>query len=161
MHLTAASKSGATSGPLAGSVLSVLPSVYTDGSRWPSALPFCWFWPVRQQAWYIIFIRNKTKDKIPKKAKLRLDKGYQGLQKKTELEVILPKKANRWHKLTRKDKIRNRKLAKERIVVEHVIGGLKVFQILAQRYRHQLENHNRTFKNIATIWNMKLALAET
>jgi len=108
-----------------------------------------------------IFIKNKTKNKVPKKARLKLDKGYQGLQEEVEIELILPKKANRWHQLTRKDKQGNRKLARERIVVEHVIGGLKVFQILAQRYRHRLENHGRTFKNIAAIWNMKLALAET
>lgn len=112
-----------------------------------------------------IFKREKTQEKIPKGARVKLDKGFQGLQKDPDLkdagfEIFLPKKASRWHKLKRKDKIYNKKLAKERIVIEHVIGGLKFFQILSQRYRHQLENHDRTFKNIAAIWNMKLALAK-
>lgn len=106
-----------------------------------------------------IFEREGTKEKIPKGAKVKADKGYQGLQKDPELEVSLPKKANRWHPLTRKEKRYNKQFAKERIVVEHVIGSLKIFQILAQRYRHPLENNDRTFKNIAAIWNMKLALA--
>jgi len=94
-----------------------------------------------------------------------IDKGFQGLSKdpdleNSKLEIIVPKKANRWHKLTRKDKIYNKQLARERIIIEHVIGGLKFFQIFSQRYRHQLENHNRSFKNIAAIWNMKLTLAK-
>jgi len=113
-----------------------------------------------------LFKKEKTQEKIPKGAKVRLDKAFQGLPEDPELEgfdleIIIPRKANRWHKLTRKDKIYNKQLARERITVEHVIGGLKIFQILAQRYRHRLENNNRTFKNIAAIWNMKLALAKT
>lgn len=108
-----------------------------------------------------IFKKEKTQEGIPKGVRLKLDKGYEKLQKEVDLDIFLPKRANRWHKLTRKDKIYNKKLARERIVIEHVIGGLKFFQILSQRYRHQLENHNRTFKNIAAIWNMKLALAKT
>lgn len=113
-----------------------------------------------------VFKREKTQEEIPKGARIKLDKGFQGLPEDLELEgfdleVIIPRKANRWHKLTRGDKIYNKQLARERIIIEHVIGGLKVFQVLAQRYRHQLENHNRTFKNIAAIWNMKLALAKT
>lgn len=105
-----------------------------------------------------IFEKERMKDKIPKGAKVEGDKGYEGLQKDPDLNMIVPKKANRWHKLTLKDKLSNRKLAKERIIIEHVIGGMKFFQILSQRYRHQLEKNDRTFKNIAAIWNMKLAV---
>lgn len=112
-----------------------------------------------------IFEKEGMKDKIPKGAKLQGDKGYEGLQKDPNLNMIVPKKTNRWHKLTLKDKLSNRKLAKERIIIEHVIGGMKFFQVLSQRYRHQTEKNDRTFKNIAAIWNMKLAtksiLAET
>lgn len=108
-----------------------------------------------------IFKKEKTQEGIPKGVRLKLDKGCRKLEKETDLDILLPRKANRWHKLTRKDKIYNKKLARERITIEHVIGGLKFFQILSQRYRHKLENHNRTFKNIAAIWNMKLALAKT
>ena len=103
-----------------------------------------------------IFEKEGIKDKIPKGAELQGDKSYQGLQKDPGLNMTLPRKASRWHKLTLKDKRHNKKLAKERIIVEHVIGGMKFFQVLTQRYRHQLEKNDRTFKNIAAIWNMKL-----
>ncbi len=62
-----------------------------------------------------------TPDKIPKKSKIRVDKGYQGIEKDyPELDVALPKKASKGHELTKKEKKENKELAKKRIYVEHV-----------------------------------------
>ena len=70
---------------------------------------------------YKIFKKYKTPDKIPKKSKIRVDKGYQGIKEDyPEIEVYLPKKATRSHKLTQKEKKENKNLAKKRIYVEHV-----------------------------------------
>ncbi|MBU1599149.1 transposase [bacterium] len=109
---------------------------------------------------YTIFKKYKTPDKIPKRSKIRVDKGYQGIEKDyPEIEVYLPKKATRGHKLTKKEKKENKNLAKKRIYVEHVIGSLKRFKILSQKYRHDLKKYNSVIKNIAALQNMKFNLA--
>jgi len=101
-----------------------------------------------------------TPDKIPKHSKLRVDNAYQKIQKEyPDNNFILPEKANRWHKLTRKQRNNNKIKASKRIVIEHVISRLKVFKILAEKYRHNIAKHNRTFKNIAAIYNFRLDLA--
>ncbi|MDP1994116.1 MAG: transposase family protein [Ignavibacteria bacterium] len=90
---------------------------------------------------YGIFKKYMTPDKIPKKSKVRVDIGYQGIKKDyPDIDVCLPKKASNSHKLTKKEKKENKKLAKKRIYVEHVIGSLKRFKILSQKYRHYLKS---------------------
>ncbi len=109
---------------------------------------------------YTVFKKELTPDKIPEKVKLNLDNGYQGIKKDyPDVNVCLPNKANRWHKLTKKEKRENKKLSKKRIYVEHVIGCLKRFKILACKYRHNTKKYNTTFKNIAGLYNMKFDLA--
>jgi len=63
------------------------------------------------------------------------DKGYQGIQK-LHSNSRLPKKKPRGGKLTQQDKASNRQLARERVVIEHVNRSLKIFRILAERYRN-------------------------
>ncbi|MBI4945039.1 MAG: transposase family protein [Bacteroidetes bacterium] len=79
------------------------------------------------------------------------DSGYQG----TDLEV--PFKKAKKQKLTREQKAFNRQHSRERIVVEHVIGKLKIFKILAERFRNPRNSHNLIFKNIAGIHNVMFA----
>jgi hypothetical protein len=45
-----------------------------------------------------------------------------------------------------------------RIVVEHVIGRLKVFRILSERYRNRCRRFNLRFNLIAGIYNYELSL---
>ena len=83
---------------------------------------------------YKIFKKYMTPDKIPKKSKVRVDSGYQGIEKDyPDIDVCLPKKASKCHKLTKKEKKENKNLAKKRIYVEHVIGSLKRFKILVPK----------------------------
>ncbi len=65
----------------------------------------------------------------PKTASLQ-DKGYQGIQK-LHPNSRLPKKKPRGRQLTQQDKADNRQLAQQRVVIEHVNRGLKIFRILA------------------------------
>jgi len=103
---------------------------------------------------------ERTPDKIPRHSKLRVDNAYQKIQKEyPDNNFILPEKANRWHKLTRKQKNSNKDKASKRIIIEHVISRLKVFKILSEKYRHNVAKHNRTFKNISAIYNFRLDLA--
>ena len=64
------------------------------------------------------------------------DSGYQGLQKLHEKSRTPPKKPHK-AELTDEQKRSNRELARRRVVVEHVIRSLKIFRILAERYRNR------------------------
>ncbi|MEM9817187.1 MAG: transposase family protein, partial [Cyanobacteria bacterium P01_D01_bin.6] len=53
----------------------------------------------------------------------------------------------------------NRTLGKERIWVEHVNRRVKIFRILAQRYRNRRRRYGLRFNLIAALYNYELNLA--
>lgn len=83
------------------------------------------------------------------------DLGYQGL---TRLHVNseIPYKKSKYHPLTKDEKRANRKLSHRRIIVENVIGKLKVFRILSERYRNRRKRFSLRFNLIAAIYNFEL-----
>jgi hypothetical protein len=105
---------------------------------------------------YTIFKKTRLPDKIPDGAPLYLDKGYDGAKKEfPACKIIIPKKANRWHKLSKKDRFENRKIGRKRIKVEHAILKCKRFKVLAHIYRHSLKTYSQKFKIIAGLVNLK------
>jgi hypothetical protein len=54
------------------------------------------------------------------------------------------------------DKKNNQKLAKERVVNENVIGMLKRFKIIADRYRNRRKRFGLRFNLISGIYNLEL-----
>ena len=64
------------------------------------------------------------------------DSGYQGLNKQHSNSQT-PKKKSKNHPLTEAEKASNREISRHRIGCEHVIGRLKVFKILSERYRNR------------------------
>lgn len=68
--------------------------------------------------------------------------------------VTLPIKKPKNKELTEQEKLANKEFSKERIKVEHVIGKMKIFQILSQRYRNPRSNHALIFKNVAGLYNL-------
>jgi hypothetical protein len=106
---------------------------------------------------YKLFKKTKTGEKLPRDKPCYLDKGYQGAKKDyPNLKLFIPKKANRWHKLTGKDRFQNKLLNKIRIKVEHSILKCKKFKILSQIYRHPLKDYHKRFQIIAGIINFQL-----
>lgn len=83
------------------------------------------------------------------------DSGYQGLMK-LHANSKTPKKKSKHHPLTLAQKKSNRELARQRIFVEHVIGKLKVFRILSERYRNRRKRFGLRFNLIAAIYNFEL-----
>lgn len=105
---------------------------------------------------YTIFKQTRLPDKIPDGAPLYLDKGYDGAKKDfPQCNIIIPKKSNRWHKLSKKDRLENRKIGRKRIKVEHAILKCKRFKVLGQIYRHSLKTYGQKFKIIAGLVNFK------
>lgn len=88
-----------------------------------------------------------------------LDKGYDGIATDhPDKKLYLPFKARRNHPLTEEQKAYNRFLAKYRIVVEHTRAQLNKFQILAQRFRHQLTKHSLIFRIVCGLVNRRILL---
>ena len=68
----------------------------------------------------------------------------------------MPKKKSKKHPLTKEDKMDNQKLARERVVNENVIGMLKRFKIIADKYRNRRKRFGLRFNLIAGIYNWEL-----
>jgi len=106
---------------------------------------------------YKLFKRTKAGERLPKDKPCHFDKGYQGAKKDyPDLNLFIPKKANRWHKLFKKDKAQNKALNRIRVKVEHSILKCKRFKVLAQTYRHSLKDYFQRFQVIAGIINFQL-----
>ncbi len=85
------------------------------------------------------------------------DKGYQGLVKLHSSSCV-PTKKPRKSKLEKAELHHNRTLAQARVVVEHINRKLKIFRILAERYRNRRRRFGLRFNLIAAIINFELAL---
>lgn len=101
--------------------------------------------------------------KLFKRGKIRIqpaieclgDRGYQGLQK-LHPNSRTPKKKARGRVLSSAERQQNRALSSQRIVCEHVIGKLKVFKILAERYRNRRRRFGLRVHLLAAIYNLEL-----
>lgn len=96
-----------------------------------------------------------SKTHILPQTKAVTDSGYQGLQK-LHAKTDLPKKKTKNRPLSKEDKKSNRKLSGERVLNEHVIGRIKRFKIIAERYRNRRKRFALRFNLIAGIYNWEL-----
>lgn len=83
------------------------------------------------------------------------DTGYQGISK-IHYNSELPKKRTKKSPLTKEDKRKNRALSSERVLNENVIGMLKRFKIISDRYRNRRKRFGLRFNLISAIYNMEL-----
>jgi DDE superfamily endonuclease len=93
--------------------------------------------------------------KTPSKVKVAVDTGYQELQK-VHVQTLLPKKRSKKNPLSIEDKKNNTALAKQRVIVENVIGMLKRFKIIADRYRNRRKRLSLRFNLLAGFYNYEL-----
>jgi hypothetical protein len=98
---------------------------------------------------------KKSKTYINPKIRAITDTGYQGL-KKIHANSDLPKKKTKKSPLTQEDKKKNQKLASERVINENVIGSIKRFKIISDRYRNRRKRFTLRFNLIAGIYNWEL-----
>lgn len=92
---------------------------------------------------------------IAKDIRILADAGYQGLAELHE-NCQTPFKKSKYHALTKKEKQKNRSLARKRILIEHIFRKLKVFRILSERYRNRRRRFALRFNLIAAIYNLEL-----
>ena len=96
-------------------------------------------------------VYDRTRVVVPPGVKRTGDTAYLG----TPLET--PTRRPRKGQLTDRQKARNRRVSKRRIVVEHGIGKMKVWRIAAERYRNPRRSHTVMMKNIAGLHNRMYA----
>ncbi len=96
-----------------------------------------------------------SKVRLQAKTKVGVDSGYQGLQHEHP-NTAKPVKKTKRHPLTKEEKRANREQARERIVVENVIGSIKRFRILADRYRSRRKRFGLRINLIAAIYNWEI-----
>ena len=94
--------------------------------------------------------------KFKPQTKTLTDTGYQGLQK-IHGNCHLPKKKTKKRPLTLEDKANNQQLSSQRALNENVIGMLKRFKIIADKYRNRRKRFGLRFNLIAGIYNYELA----
>ena len=98
---------------------------------------------------------------IPSDVELNGDSGYQGIQKDfPEIKSRIPVKKQRGKSLEKKDKRHNRKLSKERVVVEHVIGKMKKFNIMGTKFRNKLNRYDDMTSIVSGLVNLKVVINE-
>lgn len=88
------------------------------------------------------------------------DSGFQGLQRYSCLfkKVYLPRKSSKHKCLTELDKCYNKLLSRQRVYIEHAIGGLKHFFLLRNQLRRtNWVDYNKIIGVCAGICNFKLS----
>lgn len=95
--------------------------------------------------------------KIHSDIALLLDSGYQGIHqihKKSTIPIKRKKKA----KLTTEEKEHNRNLASQRVKNENIIGVIKRFKIISDKYRNRRKRFGLRFNLIAGFCNREIKL---
>jgi hypothetical protein len=90
--------------------------------------------------------------KVGSKIKAVVDTGYIGVQKFHANSVVSMKRSKK-KSLTKTDKEFNRKVSSERVLNEHVIGLIKRFKVVSDRYRNRRKRFALRFNLIAGICN--------
>jgi DDE superfamily endonuclease len=85
------------------------------------------------------------------------DSGYTGIMR-LQRNSRLPKKSSKNKPLTKEEKKQNQEISSERVVNENVIGSLKRFKIISDRYRNRRKRFGIRFNLIAGIHNLEIKI---
>jgi hypothetical protein len=88
-------------------------------------------------------------------SKCLTDTGYQGFDK-IHTNSEHPKKRSKRQPLTKEDKRRNREISSRRIMIEDIIRDVKIFRILAEKYRNRRKRFALRFNLIAALYNSNI-----
>jgi hypothetical protein len=95
---------------------------------------------------------KESKLKIDSKIKAVVDTGYVGIAK-FHANSVVPVKRSKKRPLSKEDKAFNQSVSSERVLNEHVIGLIKRFKIVSDRYRNRRKRFSLRFNLIAGICN--------
>ena len=93
--------------------------------------------------------------KTNKETSVLVDTGYLGIDKIIANSKI-PHKRSKNNPLTKDQKQENKEISRKRVLCENVIGSVKRFRILSERYRNRRKRFGLRFNLIAGIHNFEL-----
>jgi hypothetical protein len=70
--------------------------------------------------------------------------------------VITPFKKSKHHPLTDEQKLLNQEFSRGRIIVENTLCQFKHFNVLAQRFRHNVDKYDNAFRSVLAIVNLRI-----
>jgi len=89
---------------------------------------------------------------VSDKIRIQGDSGYQGILK-LHKNSKTPKKKPKGGELTADEKAGNRRISRERILIENINAKIKVFKITANRYRNRRKRYDLRMSLICGIIN--------
>lgn len=99
-------------------------------------------------------------DLLPSKKPIYTDTGFEGIDKLGgDINIRKPKKKKK-KKLNGGEKLGNRLISKERVKVEHAIGGMKRFQIASRIFRGITHSMEEVFEICIGLWNHHLSFSK-
>jgi len=99
---------------------------------------------------------KESKTHIHKDIQAETDTGYQGIAK-IHVNSVLPKKRTKKIPLTKEEKLQNKEISSQRVTNEHIIGFIKRFKIISERYRNRRKRFGLRLNLIAGICNFDRA----
>lgn len=98
---------------------------------------------------------KSSKVYVKENVKILADSGYQGL-KKLHPNSELPKRNSKKNPLTKEDKKQNHEISSQRVLIENIIRRIKIFRIMAEKYRNRRKRFALRLNLIAGILNYQL-----
>lgn len=91
-----------------------------------------------------------------KKAMVMVDLGFMGLSSQTA-RIVMPHKRGKNQDLDQHQREANKWISKVRVKVEHVIGGVKIFRKVKEKFRGRLyAREDRVMLVACALYNLKL-----
>lgn len=104
---------------------------------------------------FSIFKKEKIGEILPIGKPVYTDTGFEGVEKEApQANIRKPKKKRKNKKLNGGEKLGNRLISKERVKVEHAIGGIKRFKILSSTFRGIKISMIQNFEIMCGLWNL-------
>ncbi len=98
---------------------------------------------------------KQSKTYMHQTIRCQADTGYQGIAKRHSNSET-PKKKSKKKPLTKTEKQHNHLLASARVTIEHIIREVKIFRIIAEKYRNRRKRFGLRFNLIAAMYNLNL-----
>jgi len=98
--------------------------------------------------------KKEVRERILVSIRINGDSGFQGIGKHHK-NSNTPKKKTKKTPLTKEEKVANRRLARERILIEHINRKLKIFKILALPYRNRRRRYGLRANLLCGIYNFE------
>lgn len=110
---------------------------------------------------YKMFKESEMPEGIPDWVLAWVDNGFQGIENDfPDLKVRMPKRKPKGGELSEKEKAKNKKISKKRILSEHAIGGIKRLRAVTDIYRNVKKDFEDDLMIAASgIWNYYLKTA--